>query len=450
MSDQTVLDRFTQAAPFAVMTRMLSQSFIGEHLDTVFEENRQLQYEYQAKFSAVALAVADVALQFSENFNQAYKTHKENLNTSLQCFYDKIKGVESAVSEAVVSSSSDKAIALQDESGFVPWEVVPGYRCLCVDGNVLAKTDKRLKPLRDAKGAPLPGKVIARFDLQRQLFDKAYLLLDAHAQESTTCQRIVQDLVEDDLIFADRHYCIVSFFLSIAARKAAFIIRQHGRLKGVLLGKRRPLGQISTGIVYEQTLKLSSAVDAMEVRRITIELDEPTRDGDTQIHILSNLPASIDAFVIAEAYRHRWEEETAFHVLQMTLTCESTLVGHPQAGLFLFCMAMLAFNLRQTIFSALFATHPEEEVEQTSHYHISKEISNKTGGMLIALPESVWNKQIPKSIAALAQRIQQIADGIDLSKYKTSKRGPKKKKPQRSRNVASAHISTAKKLNLPL
>lgn len=202
--------------------------------------------------------------------------------------------------------------------------------------------------------------------------------------------------------------------------------------------------------MYEQTLKLSRAVDAMEVRRITIELDEPTRDGDTQIPIRSNLPASIDAFVIAEAYRHRWEEETAFYVLQRTLTCESTLVGHPQAELFLFCMAMLAFNLRPTIFSALFATPQKKEVEQTSHYHISKEISNKTGGMLIALPESVWNQQIPKSMAALAQRIQQIAVGIDLSKYKISQRGPKKKKPQRSRNLASTHISTAKELKLPL
>ena len=29
----------------------------------------------------------------------------------------------------------------------------------------------------------------------------------------------------------------------------------------------------------------------IEVRRITVVLDKPTRDGDTEIHILTNLPA---------------------------------------------------------------------------------------------------------------------------------------------------------------
>ena len=67
---------------------------------------------------------------------------------------------------------------------------------------------------------------------------------------------------------------------------------------------------------------------------------------------------------IAELYRHRWEEETAFNVLQMTLTCEDSGIGHPRAATFLFCMAILAFNLRQSLFAVLYATHAEEEVAE--------------------------------------------------------------------------------------
>ncbi len=443
-----VFDRFVSKAPFAVMTRILAQDFIGSHLSRIFDENRKTQYDHVASFQAVAAAVSDVVLNFSENFNQAYKEHKEELNVSRQSFYAKTRGVEPAVSEGIVAHSAERSIAMQDALDFVPWELLPGYRCLSVDGNVLAKSDKRLKVLREVKGAPLPGKIVARFDLQRQIFDRTYVLLDGHSQESTCYEAIVDDLVPKDVLIADRHYCIVALLRKIAAAGSFFVIRQHGRLKGVLLGKRKRIGRISTGVVYEQEMKLSAADDAMTVRRITVELDEPTRDGDKVIHVLTNLPSEVSATVVAELYRHRWEEETAFNVLQMTLTCEHPGVGHPQAATFLFCLSVLAFNLRQTIFAALYATHAEEEVEETSRFHISKNVSDKTEGMLIAITEDEWTELIPRTIKGIASLLTKIARNINLKDYRKSRRGPKKKKPHRSRNVASSHVSTAKLLGL--
>jgi hypothetical protein len=443
-----VFDRFVDKAPFAVMTRMLTQDFMGNHLNRIFEDNRELQYDHVTSFQAVAATVADVALNFSDNFNQAYKEHKEELEVSRQSFYAKTRGVEPAVSEAIVAHSAERAIEMQDALDFGPWELLPGYRCLSVDGNVLAKSDKRLKVLRDVKGAPLPGKIVARFDLQRQVFDRAYVLLDGHSQESTCCDQIVDDLTDKDVLIADRHYCIVPFLCRIASASGFFVIRQHGRLKGVLLGKRKRIGRISSGVVYEQELKLSAAEDAMTVRRVTVELDVPTRDGDKVIHILTNLPGDICGTVVADLYRHRWEEETAFNVLQMTLTCEHPGVGHPQAATFLFCLSVLAFNLRQTIFAALYATHDEEEVNEISHFHVSKNVSDKTEGMLIAITEDEWAELIPSTVKPLVALLKKIARTIDLSEYRKSRRGPKKKKPHRSRNVPSSHVSTAKLLGL--
>lgn len=443
-----ILDRFVEKAPFAVMTRILAEEFIGTNLNQIFDDNRELQYDYIATFQAVAATVADVALNFSDNFNQAYKEHKVELGVSRQSFYAKTRGVEPAVSQAIVAHSAKCAIELQEALDFEAWELLPGYCCFSVDGNVLAKSDKRLKVLRELKGAPLPGKIVARFDLQRQIFDRAYVLLDGHSQESSCCDQIVNDLRAKDVIIGDRHYCIVAFLEKIAAASGFFVIRHHGRLRGVLLGKRKRVGRISTGVVYQQEMKLSAAEDAMTVRRITVELDEPTRDGDEVIHLLSNLPSEVAATETADLYRHRWEEETAFNVLQMTLTCEHPGVGHPQAATFLFCMSVMAFNLRQTIFAALFATHDEEAVCETSHFHISKNISDKTEGMLIAITETEWTDLIPGTTRGLASLLKKIASQIDLSEYRKAKRGPKKKKPHRSRNVASAHVSTAKLLKL--
>jgi hypothetical protein len=443
-----ILDRFVEKAPFAVMTRMLTQDFIGTNLNQVFDDNRELQYDYIASFPAVAATVADVVLNFSDNFNQAYKEHKDELGVRRQSFYAKTRGVEPAVSQAIVAHSAKRATKLQEALDLQPWELLPGYRCLSVDGNALAKTDKRLKVLRELKGAPLPGKIVARFDLQRQIFDRAYVLLDGHSQESSCCDQIVDDLQAKDVIIGDRHYCIVTFLEKIAAASGFFVTRQHGRLKGVLLGKNKRIGRISTGVVYQQQMKLSDAADAMTVRRITVDLDEPTGDGDKVIHILSNLPSEVSATAIADLYRHRWEEETAFNVLQMTLTCEHPGVGHPQAATFLFCMSVVAFNLRQTIFAALYATQDEEAVSETSHFHISKNISDKTGGMLIAITEQEWTNLIPTTTRGLASILKKIASQIELSEYRKAKRGPKKKKPHRSRNVVASHVSTAKLLSL--
>ena len=326
--------------------------------------------------------------------------------------------------------------------------ILPGYECFTVDGNHLPRTDKRLKELRDSPGAPLPGKVVARFDLQRQIFDRAYLLADAHDQELATCDAIIEDLKQSQVLIADRHYCIVAFFEKIAAAAGYFVIRQHGRLKGELLGKRTRLGEIETGVVYEQAMKLSRRDDAMIVRRITVELYASTRDGEQEIHILSNLPARVPASAIAQTYRFRWEEETAFHVLQMTLTCESTSLGHPYAALFLFCMAMLAYNLRQVIFAALFAEHSSDAVEQISHFHVSVNVSRYSDGMLIALDEAFWRRYVPTNPDSQANLLRTISREINLKEFRKSQRTAKKNNAKRSKNAQSKHVSSAKRLKL--
>ena len=109
---------------------------------------------------------------------------------------------------------------------------------------------------------------------------------------------------------------------------------------------------------------------------------------------------------------------------------------------------MLAYNIRQVIYATLYAEHAEEEVEQVSHFHISKEVSRYTDGMLVALDEAAWHELLPRSARSQINLLRTIARGIDLSLYKKSRRGPKKKKAKRSRNVRSSHVSTARLIGL--
>lgn len=446
MGDRELLDRFVSKCPLAVLAQFATRAVIGDEVDRIFKEHRSRQYERTLTFSAMATAVSDVVLRFADNFRQAYTAHKENLRVSLTSFYNKINGTELPISEALVTRSAERARALQDELGFSPWRVLKGYRVFSVDGNHLQESEKRLEPLRMLHDAPLPGTIVARFDLQRQMFDRAYLLADAHAQESTVLDRVLADLEPGDLLLADRHYCILDFLRAADAKKVYFLIRQHGRFKGVLVGEKRLVGRTSTGTVYEQPIRTSNAVDAQIMRRITVELDQPTRDDDTSIHLLTNLPAKDSALAIADAYRHRWEEETGFYYVTTTLTCEVASIGTPHAALFLFCLALMAYNIRQVIFAALYAVHDAALVNEVSHHALSVEVSRFSDGMLVALDEESWSQRLGESPADHARLLRDLSGKIDLQRYLKAHRGPKKKVVKPPKNRKKTHVSTAKLL----
>lgn len=445
MKSQDVFDRYCQAAPFAVLVQLVIRRFIEEEFDELFELHRGTQYEGRLSFSDFALAVADVALGFCDNPNQAYRKHKESLGVQRSSFYDKLNRTDPGLSEAIVASSARVAKQIQDALGFVQWEALRGYRVVSVDGCHLSKSEKRLEPLRGTTSAPLPGTAVARFDLGRQLFDEVYLLEDAHAQETRVLDRVIDDLEEGDVLIGDRIYCVVDALEDLMDKSCLFAIRQHGRLKGVSQDRRRMVGRTSSGTVHEEKLRCGKDENSPVVRRITIKLKKPTRDGDTEIHILTNLPEDVSAREIADLYLRRWEQETGFYHVKMCFNGELPAMGHPRAALLLYCMATMAYNVLQAVLSALYATHEDEQVDELSFFHISKEIASNTPGMLLILDDDAWEEVLPTTSRSLAAMMRRIAGRIDLSEYRKSRRGEKKKYKRKS-NSRSKHVATARLL----
>jgi hypothetical protein len=277
-----------------------------------------------------------------------------------------------------------------------------------------------------------------------------FLNEDGHAQERRLLTQVLQHVEADQLWIEDRNFCTLGLMFGMARRGAAFVVRQHGQLQGELLGRATRKGTTRSGPVYEQPLLVRDPAsgETMRVRRITLKLTEPTRDGDTARHILANVPLpKASAAHLARLYGKRWSIETAFFEITTTLSCEINTVGYPKAALFTCCLALLAYNAVSLIKAALRRAHGRQQVnDEVSGYYLALEIGRTYDGMMIAIPAPHWALFRALSDKEFADALHEVASSVHLSRYQKHPRGPKKRPPERTAYQNGKHVSTAKLL----
>jgi hypothetical protein len=182
-------------------------------------------------------------------------------------------------------------------------------------------------------------------------------------------------------------------------------------------------------------------------RRVRIKLNQPTRDGATIVHILTNLPRQISGKRVADLYRKRWTLETAFQHLEAYFHSEINTLGYPKAALFGFCLALVAYNLLAVVLAALRGVHGEETVdEEVSLYYVANEISTTYHGMMIAIPAPEWDVFYSMSPADLAAMLLELARKVRLQAIRKSSRRPKTPRPPGKKPARKGHVATAKLL----
>jgi len=194
-------------------------------------------------------------------------------------------------------------------------------------------------------------------------------------------------------------------------------------------------------------LRLRNEVgQVLVVRRITVALDQPTREGDTEIHVLTNLPADkVSAVRVAEVYRKRWTIEGLFFEAAQTLSCAIDTLCYPKAALFAFCLGLLASNAVALVKAALRAEHGADVVcHKMSAYYLVLEIRQTYAGMMVAIPPPQWSVFHQCSDGEMARALKQIASHVSIHRYRKTARGPKKPPPQRQRYKHGEHIATSR------
>ena len=448
---ETIFAPFVKERPICVMARAVLERLLdAPRLDALFARTAQHQYTRELLFSSLVQLMSEVVLGIHPTVHAAYQANKATIGVSTTALYNKLDRIETGVAAALVRDSAALAepVVKALQASHPRW--VPGYHIKVLDGNHLASTEHRLKALRGTWAAPLPGQALVVLDSQRMLITDVMLNEDGHAQERSMIARILQRVEADQLWIEDRNFCTLGLMFGIARRGAAFVVRQHAQVQGELLGRAQRLGTTRSGPVYEQTMHVydPTSGETMRVRRITMQLKVPTRDGDAEIHILSNVPSGrASAAQLARVYGKRWSIETAFWEITTTLSCEINTLAYPKAALFTLCLALVAYNAVALIKAALRSHHGRQKVnEEVSSYYLALEIGRTYDGMMIAIPAPHWALFRDLSVQEFASALRELVASVDLSRYQKHPRGPKKKPPERTPYQPGKHVSTAKLL----
>jgi IS4 transposase len=447
----TIFAPFVKERPICVMARAVLERLLdAPRIDDLFARTAERQYTRELMFSSLVQLMSEVVLGVHPTVHAAYQANKDAIGVSTTALYNKLDRVEPAVSAALVHDAAELAEPVIKALGASHPRWIPGYQIKVLDGNHLSATEHRLKDLRNTWAAPLPGQALVVLDQQRMLITDVILSEDGHAQERSLIPEVLQLVEADQLWIEDRNFCTLGLMFGMHRRGAVFVVRQHGQLQGELLGRAKRTGTTRSGPVYEQAMQVRDPTtgETMRLRRLTIKLKVPTRDGDTELHILSNVPnGRASAAQLARVYGKRWSMETAFFEITTTLTCEINTLGYPKAALFTFCLALLAYNAVSLIKAALRSEHGRKKVnDEVSGYYLSLEISRTYDGMMIAIPAPHWALFRDLSDQAFASMLRELASSVDLAKYQKHPRGPKKKPPERTVYQNGNHVSTAKLL----
>jgi Transposase DDE domain len=440
---------FIEQRPLCVMARGILERLLDpQRLNALFEQTAQVQYTRELLFSTTVELMAQVVLGRKPSVHAAYQALADTITVSDTAVYDKLQRMELTVSSALVRDSANGAAPLIRalKATQIPW--LEGYHAKVIDGNHLEATEHRIAELRTTWAAPLPGKGLVILDQPTLTVSDILLTEDGQAQERSLLPDVLPLVQPKDLWLADRNFCTLKFLFGIATRGACFAIRQHGTVVGELLGKRQAKGRCPTGKVFEQKLRLGDGQgQTWVVRRITVELDKPTSDGDTEIHILTNLPVKdARAARVAELYRGRWTIEGLFLEVERTLECEIKTLAYPKAALFAFCVGLVAANAVAVLKAALRAAHGEEKASALSAYYLTGEIRETYEGMMIAIPAVEWLVFADLKERDMAKLLRDLAAKMVLARYRKHPRGRKKKTPTRRRYRNGEHVATSKLL----
>jgi len=436
-----IFERFVENTPVTVMVRaIMERIFAPEKLEQLFQGNAENQYTKELLFSHLVGLMGLVVCGIHPSVHAAYKALEKVIGVSKVALYAKINGQETKISQALVRYSSTELLAVRAEFIEANQVILAGYEVRILDGNHIGGTEHRLGVLRDESAAALPAQALAVLDPQRELVVDVFPEEDAHAQERSILPQVLEMVQEGQLWIADRNFCTHGCLSEIDKKKAYFIFREHLNIGWTELTSLKEQGSNDSGIVLEQKVQLNSG---LIVRRIVIRLEKPTRHGEKEVWLLTNLLEEVSALIVSDLYLERWQVEKMFQVITDVFNCEIKTLGYPKAALFVFCMAAVAFNILSVVRGAMKEIHGAGKIEAgLSNYYVVEEVQSNYRGMEVAILAEEWEPFARMSVMEFAEYLRELARKVNLKRFSSSPRGEKRPVKKKQSDRKRPHVAT--------
>jgi hypothetical protein len=233
--DRAVLARLPLAE--AVLTLWLWMTRKSS-LDALFRQHRGRCYEDTLSFALVVPLVADALLQHGGSGRKRFTRSREQgeLSATIPAAEQKLSRLPLPLSAAFLSDATQRLSAVAPPQA---WEAIPeslrAFVPSAVDGKVVKKVPKRLRPLRSPRGGLLGGKALGALDLARGL---AVALATDPDGETKDAKRVpglvpqVQKLSEEEVILwlGDRPFCDLNQTDQFGAGENHFLVRYHSQV----------------------------------------------------------------------------------------------------------------------------------------------------------------------------------------------------------------------------
>jgi hypothetical protein len=451
LTDPQKLQAAVEVSPLTTLVQgLLAWVFPPGGFTKLLRESAPNQRDQKLTISAITWLMLEVVAGARRSVHAAYKADRQSsaptLEASYQALYQKYGRLEPEYSAAVVRASAQRctmllAVATATMPELFGWE---GYRVRILDGTDLDGTEHRLGVLRKLRSAGLPGRCVACYEPALDLIVDVELSEDAYTSERVLVRKILDRARQSDLYVCDRFYCTSDILLRLGDRGASFVIRYFDRLRWRSVKDLGERGRVETGLVSEHEIEVEDTQTGRRrrMRLLTLKLDTPTEDGETEIRLLTNLKG-IDARRICELYRERWRIERHFSVLKNDLNGEIESLGKPRAALFALSMAMVAGNALGVVKRLLSTAHGPDLWDLLSGYYLTDEVCSNYRAVESLIGDQGRARLSEMPAEAFWAWCREVASRVRPWAFTKNKpRGPKRPQPKRLSGKRRPHYST--------
>jgi len=446
--DRAVLQRLPLSEAVLLLTQ---QATAADTLNDLFDHQRGAGYQHELSFATLVALIGDALLEHGGSGRQSFQRGRDHgeLTVSIQAAYQKLARLPLAVSEAFLADSTQRL--LQVLPAPAAHATLPtslhALDIVVLDGKVVKRVPKRLRPLRGCPGGVVGGKALAALSLRHRLVLAMATHPDGHTNEVTLVPALLTQVrahAQDILWVADAQFGNPMQIAAFTARSGDHVVVRSDGKSRFDVDASRPTrsGRDRRGRRYEESwgwLGGPRNRHRCYVRRVLLE-----RPGEKALVLWTDLLDAdrYPADDVLEVYLLRWNIEHVFQEITEVFQLQHLIGSTPHGTLFQLALCLWWYNLIQMV-RAYVATGATIAVEQVSSELLFVDVQRQ----LIALHELLPVTRIvsllptPRTVVQLRVRLEQLLYPLWTERWR---KAPRKKhatprQPRGKRECASAY-----------